>query len=34
MNIGNFPIISNNITNRITTGAPMRGFKATRMPYG
>ena len=27
MNIGNFPIISNNITNRITTGAPQAGFR-------
>ena len=28
MNIGNFPIISNNITNRITTGAPQTGFQS------
>ena len=28
MNIGNFPIISNNISNRITTGAPHAGFQS------
>ena len=28
MNIGNFPIISNNISNRITTGAPQTGFQS------
>lgn len=26
MNIGNFPVISNNISNRVTTGAPQAGF--------